>query len=326
MAYTADPEIDRIAAGWRDSAYDPTGEGIQQYLSSVGAPGWNFDGKQTVTAPNGRKFDWIGNVGQPTAQKRTGFTTDARYAAVTGSKPGASSAGVGQPKAAPVEYAPPQASAPSIAAPAEGGQSIAPVRDPRLDELYNMLLGRAKQGLGTDRNDPAVKAQADAYSANAERARRDYLADLAESDGPNANLRSEQRMTAEQVGQDSGRFEAELVSRVIEQKRAEIMHALDSMRGQLTVEQELALQQKLAEMNDITQRLGISTSAATSKYNTDVNAATSRYGIATGASTARRGQDLGWESELLGNDQFMRQLGFSQSQADRDYDLRNRGL
>lgn len=248
----------------------------------------NYEGVQFIgddkIQVNGRTYDTIHNVGTADAKARTGYTTDSRYA--SGSK-GSSSGNASvtqQWTAAPAPRA--------------------PARDPRVDELYNMLMGRAQQGLDVSREDPAIRAQSDAYSANEERAMRNYLADMAEGAGANANLRGEQRMASEKFGQRTGAFEAELMGREITARRDEIQQALVQMQGMLTTEQEMNLRRELAQLQDATQRLGISTSAETS----------------------RRAQDLGWDSEMLRNDQFMRQLGFNQSNSDRDYDARMRGL
>lgn len=155
---------------------------------------------------------------------------------------------------APPPAAPPPAPAPTPQTipgiqPAAGAPPI-PTRDPRWDELYNTYLQRSKRGLAIDRNDPAVRGQADAYSANEERARRNYLGDLAERLGPGANLRGEQRMAAERVGQRTGAFEAELMGRELTSRRQEIATALQSMQGMLTQEQENALRRELTQYDN----------------------------------------------------------------------------
>lgn len=139
---------------------------------------------------------------------------------------------------------------------ADSGGS-AGLSDPRADQLFNMLLGRAQQGLAIDRNDPRIRAQSDAYAANAERSRRNYLADLAEQEGPIANLRGEQRLSAERMGQATGAFEAELLGRELTARREEIAQALASMQGLLTTDQQLTLQRELALIDDATRRLQI---------------------------------------------------------------------
>lgn len=121
-------------------------------------------------------------------------------------------------------------------------------------KLIDQFTQRADQSLAIDRNDPTIRAQADAYSANEERSKRNYLADLAEQTGPNANLRGETRMASERVGQRTGGFEADLMGRELTARRTEISNALESMRGMLTTEQEMSLREKLAQMDDAIQR------------------------------------------------------------------------
>jgi hypothetical protein len=350
-AYTPQ-ERDRIVQGWAKSgnAYTNDRAGVQGYLSSLGdaGKGWKIERDDKVYDPKGRIFDWIGKVGTSAAQKRTGYTTDSRYASVTGSskpkvapkvapkattaKPVAAAPAVPTPVAPPTQpitVAGPAAPAPT--APTE------PERDPRWDAFYGKLMDRAGQGLNVDRSDPAVRAQADAYAANEERAKRQYLAQAAEEGGPNANLRMEERMAAEGVGQRSGAFESELMGREISARRDEIAGALSQMQGMLTVEQENSLRAELAKMDDLTRRYQTDVNAQSqkystdrgfdsNKYSTDVGANTSRYGISTGAATARRGQDFDREDAQRRNEQFLRELGFRQSDSDRDYDLRYRGL
>lgn len=68
--------------------------------------------------------------------------------------------------------------------------------------------------------DPAVRAQVDAYRAEQERARRNYLADLAEAaKGNPVNLRGEERLAAERMGQQVGQFAADVIAKEIESRR-----------------------------------------------------------------------------------------------------------
>jgi len=129
--------------------------------------------------------------------------------------------------------------------------------DPKVEALYQELLKRSQQGLKIDRNDPVIRAQADAYSANEERAKRNYLADLAEKSGPLANLRGEQRMSAERMGYRVGGFEAELMGRELSARREEIATALTELRGLLTDQQRIALQKELSLIDDATRRFQI---------------------------------------------------------------------
>jgi hypothetical protein len=154
--------------------------------------------------------------------------------------------------------------------------------------LWDMLMSRATQSTNVDRNDPAVRMQADAYSANEERARRNYVSDMAEELGPyeTGALRGENRMATERMGQRVGGFEAELIGRELTAKRNEIMQALASMQGMLTADQQLALQRELALLDN-----------------------------------ALRSQQMGYN-----NDQFAAQLGFNHADRSRYYDLLERGL
>lgn len=120
---------------------------------------------------------------------------------------------------------------------------------PRNDELYNLLIGRAQQGLALDRNDPIIRAQADAYAANEERARRNYVSDAAERYGPLANIRGEERMAAERAGQRTGAFEAELLGRELQARRDEIAQSLSQLGSMLSDDQRLALTRELELLN-----------------------------------------------------------------------------
>lgn len=151
---------------------------------------------------------------------------------------------------------PQQQQAPQQAQAAVAGGSV-PQNQARNTELYDMLRARAQQGLNVSAQDPALRAQADAYSANEQRASRNYLADVAEKSGPNANLRGEQRMAAERTGQRTGAFEADLVGREISARRQEIAQSLESMRGLLTADEQMALQRELALLDDAARDKGM---------------------------------------------------------------------
>ena len=160
-------------------------------------------------------------------------------------------------------------------------------------ELYDILLSRARQGTSIDRNDPNIRQQVEPYVAQQERARRDYLADLAEQGGSLANLRGEERVASERAGQASGLFESQLIGRELDSRRQEIIHALDSLRGQLTADQTLALQKELAYLDDATKRFGIQTQG-----------------------------DLGRGELALGRDR----LGYDIGRSDMDFWLRGQGF
>lgn len=197
----------------------------------------------------------------------------------------------------------PMPQAAPAAAPAAAVAPAAPARDPQWDALYGQLMGRAQQGLAVDKNDPAIRAQADAFAAQQERSRRNFLGDIAEKGGPyNAGeMLGQQRMTAERAGQAAGGFEANLVGQEIKARRDEIAQALQSMQGMLTAEQQMSMQKELARLDDATRRYTADASAASSRYSTDA----SRYAADQQAGIAR--DRLGYDY-AQGDNQMLQQL------------------
>lgn len=205
-------------------------------------------------------------------------------------------------------------------------QSIAPVEDPRLNGLFDMLMRRAQQGTQIDRNNPVIRAQADAFSANEERSRRNYLADLAEKSGPNANLRNEARLTAEKVGQSTGSFEGELMGRELQARRGEISEALNSMQGLLTEEQRLALTNELHRLDDATRRYGIKTQDK--QYYAGLGQQDKHFNKDLGFRRYSFDQDLGYRNRALdqNDNQFRDRLGFDYSDRSNYWDSLYRGF
>jgi flagellar biosynthesis chaperone FliJ len=136
----------------------------------------------------------------------------------------------------------------------QAGSQAGVLAQQRGDDLYNVLLQRANQSLTINRDDPVIRAQSDAYSAAQERARRDALADLAEKAGPNANLRGETRLGYEQMGQNVGAFEAQLIASELQTRRDEIAQTLQIMAGYISDEQKNALQMQLAALDAAIQQ------------------------------------------------------------------------
>lgn len=163
----------------------------------------------------------------------------------------------------------------------------------RGDALYSTLNERATQGLAVDKNNPAIRQQADAYAANTDRARRNYISDVAEASGPLANIRGEERMAAERYGNLTGTFEAELIGRELQAKRDEIAEALRMQGAMLSGDQQRALAQQLAMLDQAIAEAGVGLQAR----GQDINAQLGNRGL----DVTMRGQDLGM-------DQFLRQL------------------
>lgn len=126
-----------------------------------------------------------------------------------------------------------------------------PTRSADMDALIKQLQARAMQSGIVTGDDPRVRSQADAYAAQQERSRRNYLADQAEGNSPystgaQAGL---ERMTAEQTGQANGAFESTLINNEMTARRDEIKGALDSLGNMLSDEEKNGLERELANLN-----------------------------------------------------------------------------
>lgn len=167
-----------------------------------------------------------------------------------------------------------------------GAQLAARADDPRRSQLYDTLMNRANQSLVVDRNNPEIRAQADANSANEERSRRNYVSDAAESNGPYANIQGERRMAAERAGQRSGAFEAGLMGQELTARRGEIAQALSGMQGMSSEDEQRGLQERLANLDAVIKQQGL--------------------------GLQDKGLNQDWQSRLMQNDQFMRNLGLNE--------------
>jgi hypothetical protein len=172
----------------------------------------------------------------------------------------------------------------------------------RADTLYSTLSQRAGQSLAVDANDPTIKAQTDAYRNEQTRAQRDYLSNLAESSGPWANLRGEQRMAAEKTGQAVGGFQSQLLGRELGARRDEIAQALNAQGALLSGDQQRALQGQLASMDQAISEANAKTGA---------NSVANQFALGQGQLA------LGNRSLDTSNDQFLRELAL------RAWDLNN---
>jgi hypothetical protein len=229
---------------------------LNRFIAAHG--GKLVSGNGTVMTPFGEQIDMLINArgsasGQGSASAGWGGIGGPAKPAATPAMPAA--AGGASAGGASVMSAPAPAPAGLPATPA------APVQDPQIAGLINDLTTRAHQTLNLNPNDPIIKNQVDAYSAQSQRARRDYLADTAEKNSPYASgaQRGEERMTAEKLGQDTSGFQAELMGRELTARRQEIQSALDSMGNLLTEEQRQALQRELAAADNSLKKYGIDT-------------------------------------------------------------------
>lgn len=231
----------------------------EQFRDAWMATGSDKAAQDQLLAQHGLTPDAAGRVTLP-----TGEVMDLRYGARAGGTQ-ATWTGAGGAKAGQSPGGWEAGGSPAVGAPgASGGVPGAGGAPPPAGvskELYDTLLARAKQGTTIDRMDPNIRQQVDPFTAQQERARRDYLADVAEREGPRTNLRGEERLAAERAGQASGLFESQLIGRELDARRQEIESALQQLGNRLTVDQQQALQRELAQLDDATRRLGIRSQA-----------------------------------------------------------------
>lgn len=131
------------------------------------------------------------------------------------------------------------------------------VLDPRFNDLYNTLLSRSGQNIIPSAKDPLIAAQTNAYSAQQTRGVRDYLAQQAEQQGPNANLGAESRLANEHAAQATGGMQASLMQNELTARRAEVAQALSMQAGMLSDQQRIALQQELGLIDANLHQQGI---------------------------------------------------------------------
>lgn len=257
-------ENEEMALGWYNNPdADPNAE-VQRYLEGQRSQGRTDTGDREALSGYGY------SGGTPGSYETTG--NDNPFA---------------PPSSSP--YSPPSSNSSSISSSYQSGMpAYTPIpQDPKRTELYNMLMGRAQQGLAIDPNDPIIRNQVEAYSGEEERAARNYLSDVAEAEGPYANVSGERRMASERVGQRVGSMEAQLIGRELQSRREEISQALAQMGDMLDENQRYELQRELQMLDmAIREKLGA-------------------------------GQlELGWGELGLGRDR----LGIDQGRLDLDYD------
>ncbi len=129
-----------------------------------------------------------------------------------------------------------------------GGGMVGGALGTQAQELYNILMERARRGENVDPNDPIIKAQTDAYRSEGTAARRNFLADQAEAAGPYGNQRSEERRSAEQLGKSVGGFQAGAMQQELGARRQQIEHALDQAGQFMTDQQRMSLQNELTRL------------------------------------------------------------------------------
>ena len=163
----------------------------------------------------------------------------------------------------------------------------------RQNDLYGTLQGRATQSLAVQPTDAMIQPQVDAFRAEQDRARRNFISDTAEQQGPLANIQGERRMAAERAGQQTANFQAELMGRELSARRNEIAQALSSQQGLISGDQTRALQAQLAALDQAISQ---------------TNATTSRQGVNNQFTLGQRQLELENQRMQQQQDQMMREL------------------
>jgi hypothetical protein len=125
------------------------------------------------------------------------------------------------------------------------------------DELFELLMKRAKQSQTIDPNDPTIRKQADTFNASTTREGRRYLSEMAERKGPGGNIGAEARMMAEKNSQAGAEHEGALMQHAQDNRKAEIEHALTTGAQFMTQQQQMQLQEELSRIDDATKRYQI---------------------------------------------------------------------
>lgn len=197
-------------------------------------------------------------------------------------------------------------------------------RKAKANQLYSTLMQRSQQSLvipqrgvvlnpstpGQPQADPNqhIWSQVDNYRAEQERALRNAVSDAAESrDGLGPTRRS---MAAERVGQNVGNFQAELIGRELQGRRAEIADALSSMGGMLSGDQSAGLQRELANLDNAIRQQQVQIS----NRGLDIQRELGMGGLSNDLLRA-----------MLQNQQFYSDLGLRNRTQDDYYDLVRRG-
>jgi hypothetical protein len=145
--------------------------------------------------------------------------------------------------------------------------------------LYDRLMGVATGSIAEksnpnftiDPNDPIIKGQTDAFSAQNQLAQRNYLAQVAEKAGSNANISAETRAAAETGGQATSAFQAKLMSDELGARRQEVQQALQLAVQQNDTESQLRLTEQLARIQQAEQMYQFDATLGQNAYQFDVN-------------------------------------------------------
>lgn len=205
------------------------------------------------------------------------------------------------------------------------------------DELYGQLKTRAGQSTQISPDDQIIKSQVDPYRAEQERARRNFISDVAEAEGPLGNIRGEERMASERTGINTANFQADAQVRELSARRAEIADAFNSMRGMLTVDQQANLQRELDTIDNQMQQIGTGMTSALGAGDLslrgdlgfselDLRDKLGTRGLDIQETLGTRGLDLQGMGQEMANRHFYDDLGFRVGDRTSYWDAVRRGL
>ena len=192
-------------------------------------------------------------------------------------------------------------------------------RKAKADELYGQLRTRSQTALDVNPNTSYIKAQVDPYRAAQTRSMRDFISDTAEAEGPLGNIRGEERMAAERVGQNTANFQGGLIGEDIRAKRAEIADALNSMRGMLSADQQANLQSQMDTLDNQLAQVGMGTGIASGAGGLGMTAAGLRSGLTLGEGNL----DLGFADLSLRDQLGNKGLDIQSQLGNRGFDLQS---
>jgi hypothetical protein len=118
----------------------------------------------------------------------------------------------------------------------------------KTNALFDLLMKRANTSLDVGANDPIIKAQTDAYGAQTQNAAKNYETAAAEKGGQSFNPDATARSMAEQGGQATGAFQAQLMGQELTARRGEIESALAQATQLGETQQAQLLQEELTKL------------------------------------------------------------------------------
>lgn len=247
---------------------------------------------------------YVGSEGAGTGGGTTPGGTGTGTGAASYSDPGSVEARTAQANAASTYSATPGA-APTQNTTNQGTQDV----------LRNTLLDQATQSLEIDRTDPIFRGQADAYAAASERARRNAVDGVAQSEfsdgsGSSGGMNVEQRAINETAAQNAGSFEATLAQQELVSRRAEIAQSLAALGNLTENDQGRALTKQLADIDAAIRRESLTATTGLAQQDLALRGQLGNAGLALDGRRidtqdrqfyAGLGVDAGYKEGLLNN-------------------------